>query len=65
MRLFSLLSESDTDFMIGQNNHKTQTENRVIMADRNITLNNTNNPTQKISKDFQWPPQMEKICLHT
>ena len=45
-RLLSQLNDSDTDFMIAQNNHETQFENRTNTADWNITLNNTNNRSQ-------------------
>ena len=45
-RLLNQLSESDTDFMMGQNNYGAQNENRSNTADGNITLNSTNNPTQ-------------------
>ena len=44
--LLSQLSESDTNFMIGQSNYEAQLENRIITTERTTTLNNTTNPTQ-------------------
>ena len=45
-RLFSQLSEFDTKFMVEQNNHESQTGNKVNVARGDIPLNNANNPTQ-------------------
>ena len=45
-KLFSQLNESDADLMIGQSNHEVQTESRANAAHGNISLNDTNNPTQ-------------------
>ena len=45
-RLLNQLSELETDFVIGQNNHGVQTENKVNVADKDISLGNTNNPAQ-------------------
>ena len=36
-KLLSLLSMSDTNFMIGENNHEAQTESGVNTMERNIT----------------------------
>ena len=45
-RLLSQLSESDTDFMIGRNNHETHTESGTNTVEKNMTSNNANDPTQ-------------------
>ena len=39
-KLLSQLSESDTYFMIGQNNHEAQTEDRSNAVDGDIPLYN-------------------------
>ena len=45
-RLFSQLSERDTDFMIGQSNQDVQINSRDIMICRGAYSNNASNPTQ-------------------
>ena len=45
-RLLSQLSESDTGFMIGQNNQSADTEGRGDLASGGSTLNNINDTTQ-------------------
>ena len=44
-KLLRQLSESDADFMIGQRDHKTQTESRDYTADRNISVYYTKDPS--------------------
>ena len=39
-KLFSQLSKSDADFMIGQSNHETQASNKNNMADKGTSSNN-------------------------
>ena len=48
--LLSQLSEPDTDFMIGQIIHEAQKGNRNSTFGENITMKNTNIPTQIIDK---------------
>ena len=43
------LSESDTDFMIGQNCHETQPGNRAYIVDETATLNKAKISFQAIS----------------
>ena len=43
---FSLLSEGDTDSMIGQSNHDVQNDNRECMRYRGTSTDSTNNLTQ-------------------
>ena len=45
-RLFSPLSESETNLMIRQNNHEPQTENRTNTVEEINTSNNSSNPPQ-------------------
>ena len=45
-KLFSQLSEGDTDFMIGQSNHDVQNGNIGSVTHRSPSSDNTNNPTQ-------------------
>ena len=45
-KIFSQFYESDTDFMIAQNNYDAPTENRTNTAEENITSICTKNPTQ-------------------
>ena len=45
-RFLSQLNEFDTDFMIGQNNHENQLDNRTNTDETKTTLNNTNNQVQ-------------------
>ena len=45
-RLLTQLSDSDSDFMIGQSNHEPQTESRTNTVEENITPNKVNNPAQ-------------------
>ena len=45
-RLFSELSERDTDFMIGQSNQDEQTESRGSMTCRGTSSEKTSNLTQ-------------------
>ena len=45
-RLLNQLSESDTDFVLGQHDDEAQVESRVSTVDENITLNNENISTQ-------------------
>ena len=42
-KLFSQISESDTDFMIGQINCEIQIESRARITEENVTSNNANN----------------------
>ena len=48
-QLLSQLNESDTDFMIGQNNHETQFEDTANAAGGNTSLKNINNSIQVIA----------------
>ena len=48
--------------MIGQNNKKTQTENNADMVFGNITLDNTNNPTQVKGSQVDMPKREKKHC---
>ena len=45
-RLFSQLSQRDTDFMIGRSNQDEQVESRDDMICRGTSLDNKSNPTQ-------------------
>ena len=46
-RVLSQLSETDADFVIGQNSHEAQTENRSISVyDGDISLTNANSLNQ-------------------
>ena len=45
-RVFSQLSERDTDFMIAQSNQDEQTENRDNMICRGNPSDHASNPTQ-------------------
>ena len=45
-KLFSQLSEVYTGFVIGQSNHRVQTESRDNMTYRGTSWDNQNNPTQ-------------------
>ena len=55
-KLFSQLSERDSDFMIGQSNRDEQSESRDSMIYSGISLDNTSNPTQ-----FNYP----QVDVHT
>ena len=55
-RLLNFLIESDTDFMMRQNDHGAQIESITIIKEENITFRNANNPA---------PVSSSQVDVHT
>ena len=62
-KLRSQLSESDTDFMIGENNHETKLGDRINTADKNTTLNNANNLVKANSSEVDIQTLEKNIAI--
>ena len=62
-RSFNQLSEDDTDFMIARNSCEILTENRTNMADKGISSNNVNGPTQVNSSQVVMHTLEENIII--
>ena len=60
--ILSQLTESDTDFMIGQINHETQPGDRINTADKNTTLNKANISIQVNGSQMDIHTLEKKYC---